>query len=339
MTFATPESSVLATWPLREWQDVTTLVAVSGGADSVALLRALTRLKSAGEGRLVVAHLNHALRGESSDADEQFVRDLAHKLSLEFTSERVDIGGHPQTDGLEAAARDARYAFFARAAERFGARYIALAHTRDDQVETILHRIVRGTGIAGLAGIPRTRRLSESATLVRPLLSSSRTEICSYLNRLGQTWREDATNADIRHTRNRIRNVLLPLLLDQFNPRADEAMLRLGALAGEMQSIVDTRIDELIEKRVRFESPASVAVDAAHLASVPRYLRRELWIGIWRKMRWPRQAMTHAHWDELAGMTADTHANAQRIFPGQVTVRAGAGKLAASRCSGEPNLP
>ena len=155
------EAQLAAAWPPEDWQDVTVVLAVSGGADSVALLRAMTAVRGGGEGRLAAAHLNHQLRGAESDGDEAFVVELCGRLGIACEVGRTPAGelAAESGDGIEAAARDARYRFLAATAARLGARFVATAHTADDQAETILHRILRGTGIGGLAGIARTRPL------------------------------------------------------------------------------------------------------------------------------------------------------------------------------------
>jgi len=207
-----------AAWPPADWQDVTVLVAVSGGADSVALARGLCQLRAPGEGRLVLAHFNHRLRGAESDADEQFVEELARELGVKFITESAPppplplSPSPPLASPSEASLRDLRYEFLRHAANESGARYVATAHTADDQVETILLNIVRGTGLAGLAGIPRVRAFTQAATIVRPLLDVTRAEVLDYLQWLGAAFREDATNSSLHYTRNRVRHELLPLL-------------------------------------------------------------------------------------------------------------------------------
>ena len=163
------ELKLAAAWPPSDWADVTVLVAVSGGGDSVALLRAMTALETGGQGRICVAHLNHQLRPDA-DEDERFVVELSRRLGVACEVERVAVDrlAAQAGDGLEAAARSARYRFLEQAAGRLGARFVATAHTADDQAETILHRIVRGTGVRGLAGMARVRPLGH-ATLIRPL--------------------------------------------------------------------------------------------------------------------------------------------------------------------------
>ena len=192
-------------WPPSQWANVTVVVAVSGGCDSVALLRAMAALKAGGEGRLCAAHLNHQLRPDA-ETDERFVVELCGRLGVPCEVGRMDVGrlAAQAGEGLEAAARKARYRFLKQTAGRLGARFVATAHTADDQAETILHRIVRGTGIRGLAGMARARRLGH-ATLVRPLLGVRRAELQAYLDAIGQPCRHDPSNLDPRFTRNRIR--------------------------------------------------------------------------------------------------------------------------------------
>jgi len=210
------------------------LVAVSGGPDSTALLHILNELAPAGGFSLAVAHLDHAIRPESS-ADAEFVREMAAALALPFVVERADVPARAQKEkiSLELAARRARIEFLTRAAEELGADRIAGGHTADDQAETVLFRILRGTGVRGLAGIPPVRvdRSHHGLRFIRPLLSLRRGEIVRYLNERGLKWRTDATNLSEEHTRNRIRNALLPQLEEEYNPRLREALVRLSELA------------------------------------------------------------------------------------------------------------
>src|SRR3989304_4412 len=164
------ETRLAGLWPPEECREVTVLVAVSGGADSVAWLRALVALKTAGAGRLCVAHFNHYLRAEAEE-DEQFVHALCKRFGLPCETGGKDVGQLvlPASEGIEETARRVRYAFLNETAGRLGARFVVTAHTADDQAETILHRIVRGTGIIGLSGMARARPLGP-ATLLRPLL-------------------------------------------------------------------------------------------------------------------------------------------------------------------------
>jgi len=334
------ETHFAQTWPPAAWADVTVLLAVSGGADSVALLRAVHRHKIGGEGRLVVAHFNHHLRGAESNQDEAFVIELCQALGVPCEVGRpvggpLDQGaGH----GIEAAARVARYGYFQSTAARVGARYVVTAHTADDQAETILHRILRGTGIAGLSGMARTRPLGPAATLIRPLLGVRRADLVAYLGALGQPFRHDSSNRDTRHTRNRIRSELLPQLACQYNPGVVEALLRLGHLAGELQGVVAGLVDDLASRACIRQRHEDVRIALAPLAGQPRYVVRELLVTVWRREGWPLQAMGFDQWDLLATMLLSRpdgpSAPAKRMFPGGVLVEVGDGVAGLRRAVG-----
>ena len=252
------ETCLAASWPPQDWKDVTVLVAVSGGGDSTALLRGLAAIRLTGDGRLIAAHVNHKLRGESSDADQAFVGKLCRTLGVqcEVATVAIDAAGR-QGQGIEAAARRARYAAMEEMAGRLGARFVVTAHTADDQAETILHRILRGTGVRGLAGMSRARRLGP-ATLLRPLLGTSRAEVTAYLNDFAQPYCTDSSNCDLRFTRNRIRRELLPLLAARYNRSITAALLRLGDLAAQSQGLIDEIVKSAAEKCVRRAAATTV---------------------------------------------------------------------------------
>lgn len=328
------ESKLAAAWPPQAWHQVTVLLAVSGGADSVALLRAMRALKTGGEGRLCVAHFNHHLRGDESAADEAFVVDLCRQCGLpcEAGHARIEEAAAESSPGREAATRLARYEFLRQTAARLGARYVATGHTADDQAETILQRILRGTGIGGLAGMARARPLGAAATLIRPLLEFRHAELLAYLDDLGQPYRSDSSNADTRFTRNRIRHELLPELARQFNPGVVDALLRLGALATEVQTVVDGIVADLLQRCVTWEGPGAVQIDPTVLADEPRYVIRELLMAVWRDRTWPMQAMGFAQWDQLSemicsGAASSTESPSRQMFPGSVSAELAEGRL------------
>jgi len=334
------ESKLAIAWPSTAWQEVSVLVAVSGGADSVALLRALQAMKTDGEGRLLAVHFNHGLRGQASDSDEAFVSQLCREIGVSCEIGRAlpgQLAARAQ-DGLEAAARRSRYAFFQEAAARLGARYVVTAHTADDQAETILHRILRGTGIAGLAGMRRVRPLGPAATLVRPLLEVRRAEVLAYLAQIGQPFCHDRTNDDPQFTRNRIRTELLPRLAAQYNPGVIDALLRLGRLAGEVQSVVVGIVEDLAARTVTQGPGGAVCVSGDGLQGQPRYVVRELLMAIWRQQDWPLQAMGFEEWELLAemalpGSVAPQGASQKHTFPGGVLAEATRGQLRLDRAA------
>ncbi len=322
-------------WPPEVWRDVTVLVAISGGPDSVALLCGLAAVRLPGSGQLIAAHFNHGLRGEQSDTDEAFVVDLCRRLGISCEVGRAAgaaglLGGQDgdlRRDGgnrSEADLRAARYDFLSATARQTGARYVATGHTADDQAETVLLRILRGTGITGLAGIRQHRQLLPGVSLVRPLLNVSRDQAREYLESHGQGYRDDSSNSDLRYTRNRVRHELLPHLADQYNPGVVDALTRLAGLAEGVQDVVASLLGDLQTRCVRVDSPDQVTVDCQELASVSRYLVRELLIAVWQQQSWPLQAMGYERWEQLADLACPTEPSAtdwKRVFPGPISAQ------------------
>jgi tRNA(Ile)-lysidine synthase len=244
--------------------DARVMVAVSGGPDSVCLLHVLREMNVRVIG---VAHVNHKLRGEDSEQDEVFVRAMAGLLGLEFA-------GHdgPVTGGnLEQAARRIRREFFHGLVRSGRCDSVALGHTRDDQAETVLFRMLRGSGLAGLAGIlPVT-----AEGLVRPLLDMSRAEVEAFLRQRGIPWREDTSNREPRFARNRIRHHLLPELKSRWNPRLDSALAHMADLAYEEERWWAAEVARTARDLLSI-SPGAVEARAADLAGLPRSLARRL---------------------------------------------------------------
>jgi tRNA(Ile)-lysidine synthase len=216
-------------------------VAVSGGADSTALLLLLYELREKLGIVLSVVHFNHKLRGKSSDADEKFVAELAAKRGLTFHVGRADVAARAKREkaNLEDTARRARYAFFAKLVDEGHMTHIAVAHTADDQAETVLGHILRGTGIAGLGAIHPA-----AEHIVRPLLDVRRAELRAYLKSHKQNWREDASNRDVTKLRAHIRKKLLPLLEKHFQPAAVDHLVNLAKLARENEAFLEAFAQE-----------------------------------------------------------------------------------------------
>jgi tRNA(Ile)-lysidine synthase len=207
----------------------TLVVALSGGADSVALLDALALLRRPRGFRLVAAHLDHGLR-EGSAADAAFCARLCARLDVPLRQGRADVRARAAREGfgLEDAARRERYLFLRRVRREERAAAIAVAHTRDDQAETLLLRLLRGAGASGLAAM-RARR----GRLLRPLLAVSREQVLAHLRERSLEWQEDPSNADPAHLRNRVRHELLPYLESRFNPAAREVLARAASLLAD----------------------------------------------------------------------------------------------------------
>lgn len=304
------------------WRDVHVAIALSGGADSVALLRAAVALKQGcgGKGEICALHVNHHLRGEESDGDAGWCQGLCQTLDVpvQVLDGNVAARAEVEGDGLEAAARAERYALLTAAAEARGARYLFLAHTSDDQVETVLFRLLRGTGLRGLAGIAASRPLMASLTLVRPLLTCTRREILEYLASLGQCFRTDSSNADRVFTRNRLRTKLLPHLRTAYNSQVDDALLRLAAQAGELQQFVETQAKDVLEASREWVTVLGFALNIANLREQPPLLVSEVLRIAWREAGFSEQAMTHEWWVQLATLATGAASNRVLNLPGNV---------------------
>lgn len=304
------------------------VVAVSGGGDSVGLLRLLHQLAPAHGLSLSVAHLDHGVRGDASRADAAFVVELAAALGLP-----IDLGRW-QPDRLghfEADARRARYEWLTEVARRRGASAVAVGHTRDDQAETILHRVLRGTGPRGLAGIPRRRPLGAEPPIevVRPLLDVSREEIRAYLADLGQPCREDASNADMARTRARIRHDLLPRLVREYNPDVANAIVRLGELARSSGHTIDAIVGGLEDSAIVSVGQDRIVIDRAALASVPGFLRAEVLRRSWRRAGWSERSMSARRWRRLARLARSGEARGLAIGAGVSASTEGASLILA----------
>ena len=433
------EDELRRSWPPASWSELPILVAVSGGADSLALLRALDRIRLTSTSQLHVAHFNHGLRGDHSDEDQRFVESLSRELgwscwvgkiastvalqphdnlghrdpsagSLDSHSRRGpdSLAGDRQTtarsgfqepiaktaprarlgpadpfafgqnavlqsalpdescdlsvtmpawvstqvgemaeargrslpehaplpvtgpeqrelavenDTSEAALRVARYAFLLDTARHVGARFVVTAHTADDQAETVLHRILRGTGLEGLSGIPRTRLLRPEITLIRPFLTVTRAQILAYLTELGQAYRHDSSNDDPRYTRNRIRGQLLPQLRSDYQANVSQSLCRLATLASETQALLQ-RLGHDLAERVQLQRTATgFVLQRQPLRSAEPLVVRQLLLTIWQQANWPRQELDQQRWNELEQQLRHGQEIGQRNLPGRVTCR------------------
>jgi len=257
--------------------DTRVIAAVSGGSDSVALFSLLRQMAAHGDCQLAgLAHLHHHIRGDAADADALFCRELAARAGVPAAVGEVDVPALARRDGVshEVAGRDARQRFYADAQRTLNATCVAVAHTQDDQAETVLLRLVRGAGPAGLSGIAPRR-----GHLVRPLLGLSRAELQVYLENSGQVWREDATNADCAIPRNRIRHEVLPRLRE-LNAQADFALARAADIFRADAAFLDGLANEAVTRLVRIDGVDAigatgsagsqrVTIDANELGKVP----------------------------------------------------------------------
>lgn len=304
-------------------------VAVSGGADSVGLLRLLLESRKELGVQLSVLHFHHGLRGEEADRDEAFVAGLATTHGLSFASERADVAEIARQNkwNLEDAARRLRYQFFQSHAAAGRINRVAVAHTADDQAETLLAHLLRGTGPTGLASI-----YPVAGIVIRPLLEIRRNEIREYLASIGQTWREDQTNLDTRRLRARIRHRLLPLLETEFQPAVTGQLGRLAALAREDEAFWSALEENRIAALFSVESPEMSSVRIADLlsplaelsasrpdagrASPALALSRRLVRRICRKLRGGREQLTARHVEDVLHLATEAGSGAAIALPG-----------------------
>jgi len=252
--------------------DARWLVAVSGGRDSVALLDACAQVQNLTKSnKLVVCHVNHQLRGEESDADEQFVRNLAKHYGLPISVHHVDVAtiAEKEKKSIERAAREARHAAFFEACAKYGCDGVLLGHHADDQAETVLYHLLRGS--AGLKGIQMEADLSRlGLKLVRPMLNVRRAGIDRYIAEQGLTYREDSSNKDSFAVRNRIRHEVMPLLKDVLKRDVSGSILKALESARETEDVLAGMVDyaSMLDPQGRLHLPS--------VAELPEYLKKRV---------------------------------------------------------------
>ncbi len=287
-------------------------IAVSGGADSVVLLHILHRLSSTLGIQVMVLHVNHQLRDTESDEDESFVRALAESLRLEAMVEKAPIAG----GNLEQEARLQRRAFFRRAMQQHNLNCVALGHTRSDQAETVLFRLLRGSGLAGLAGM----RPVTPEGLIRPLLHTSREEVRAWALAEGIEWREDSSNQDSRFARNRLRNEAIPLLREAFNPNLEAVLAGTARLAGDEEDYWIQQIEPIyrqITKRTALGSFFQIAaLEALPIAIRRRVIRRAL-----ADLRGDLRSIDMEHVEAILAICSSRHGHDRVIVPGVDALR------------------
>ncbi|OGC77720.1 MAG: tRNA lysidine(34) synthetase TilS [candidate division Zixibacteria bacterium RBG_16_40_9] len=256
------------------------LVAVSGGPDSVALLSILFDLRYKFNWDIETAHINHKLRGKGSDKDEEFVKTLACQLGLQFYLKSLDTKKFASRKklSLEDAARQIRYEFLEKTAQNIKADKIALGHTQNDQAETVLMRLFRGSGSLGLSGIPIQR-----GEFIRPLLEVSREEILKYLKQKKLSCRTDKSNLTAQFLRNRIRQKLLPLLQKEFNPEIVSTLSRTATILNEIEQFLEKETEK-IYKKVAGQKKGLILLDLKRFLSSGKLIQRNLLRHSWTRL-------------------------------------------------------
>ena len=278
-------------------------VATSGGADSVVLLHLLHQLKF----NITVLHVNHHLRGDESDADEMFVRALARELQVPFIVEHAQ----PPQSNIEQEARDLRRSFFQRARQEHGLDRIALGHTRSDQAETVLFRLLRGAGLTGLAGM----RPATPDQFIRPLLTCTREEIRGWASANALAWREDSSNLDTSFTRNRLRRDTLPALARYYNPNLEALLAQSADLAQAEEDYWDLQIADVYASLSK-QTPLGIQFSIASLSELHLAVRRRLLRHAIRRLRGDLRTVEFDHIESVLRLCHSEQGHDRVIIPG-----------------------
>jgi tRNA(Ile)-lysidine synthase len=303
------------------------VVGASGGPDSTLLTHALKELSDRQNlaWKLHVAHFNHGLRGAEADADERFVAELAESLGLPFHAERANIRARSQQEkgSTEEIARRQRYEMLERVALASGSDLVAVAHHADDNAETILHRICRGTGLRGLAGIAddRPARLGSRVRVIRPLLALHRSAIEKLCGERGLQCRVDSSNISAEFTRNRIRNTVLPLLRAELNPNITDALLRLAEQARWVGDYLDEAGARSLEALQLAETPHHIVLDAPALLGKHKAIQAEVVRRAITLSAGGEQELGFAHVEAVLRLAADPASGKELHLPGRVVAR------------------
>lgn len=294
------------------------LVGVSGGPDSVALFLALRKLAESLSLQLCIAHVNHCLRGEESDRDEVFVRELAASCGVDVYVEKIDVAAvaRERKRSIEEAARDVRYDFYRSVAASRGAIRIALGHNSDDNAEQVLMNLLRGSGPRGLAGIPPVRE----GGIIRPLIRTTRQEILDYLKACGRSFVQDSSNQDVRFLRNRVRHELLPHLKAVYNPGVSVALNRLSAILSEEEdwmeaetlAVADTHLEWVDKNEIRLKR---LFFSSAHPALARRVIRFAL-----RGVKGDLKRISLGHIDDVLALILGRGTGKRLDLPGRIRV-------------------
>jgi tRNA(Ile)-lysidine synthase len=305
----------------------TWVVGVSGGPDSALLLHTLLALseREALNWKLHTAHFHHGLRGAEADEDAAFVAQLADQLNLPFHTERADIRAEVERGGgsTEEVARNWRYAFLERVALKTGSDLVAVAHHADDNAETVLHRICRGTGLRGLAGIRDVRPIQPAShvRVVRPFLNLHRARIEHFCALRGLKLRIDSTNRSPEFTRGRIRHTIMPLLAEQLNPNVSEALLRLAEQARMLGNYLEDAAARTFESLVITQRPQHLVLNTRALLTKQRIIQAEVVRRAVSLVLGREQDLSFSHVEAILRLLDDPGSGKEAHVPGPVVVR------------------
>ena len=304
------------------------VVAVSGGADSMALLHALVELKKPLGVELLVVHVNHRTRGEESEGDARFVRKICKELGVKAVIKAVDVPAEARRKriSLEMAARETRYRLFVEQAAKCKGAAIVTAHTKDDQAETVLLKLARGSGMRGLSGITEVGQVAD-VPLIRPMLGISRKEVERFLNRSKISWREDSSNADDSYLRNRVRHTVIPMLEWELNPEIKDTLVKTADVLREDNELLELMAEEALKVcRV-----GKKCLDLTELRQEHRSLVRRILLMWLLECGVEREAVDLGLVSEVEKLVSGRKANAAVSVTGGMTVTREYGRLTIGR--------
>jgi len=275
------------------------IVAVSGGADSIALLLFLNSLREKYNLKLSIAHFNHQIRGKEADRDSWFVKKIGKNLGLPFVLEKKDVPAYATRKklSLEEAARILRYKFLEEVANKEKAKKIALAHNKDDQIETVLMHFLRGSGSRGLGGMPIERKISEEVNLIRPLIETSRQEILIFLKQKKAEFIEDSSNKKTIYLRNRIRQHLIPYL-EKYNPKIKQILFNFAETIREENEYLEVVCQEMFERVACYEKK-KIILDVDKLLNFHPALKKRILRCAIKTVKGNVKEISYKHWQDL----------------------------------------
>lgn len=296
------------------------LVGVSGGPDSVTLLHVLCDLKKEYSLNILIAHLDHKFRGEESADDRRFCEGLAKKYNLEITWQEIDVPRIAKEKGIspEEAARFERYDFFKRLAKERGIDKIAVGHTRDDQAETVLMRIIRGAGMKGLRGISPVKDM-QGFRIIRPLIEISRKEVEDFVSEAGLKFRKDSSNEKTVFTRNKVRLELIPLLEKDFNPNVKEVLVNMA----ENLQVEDDFLSRYARRKFKSVSKikhAEIFIDLKKFKKQPEAVRKRILRAGLEELKGDLRRFTYQHWKEMEELIYERPVNSIVDLPAGVMI-------------------
>ncbi len=306
------------------------VVGVSGGPDSTALLKLLCKLQRKYALRLNVAHLDHALQTNSQKV-QALARKTAEKNGVPFHTKKVNVRQRALKKklSLEDAGRQERYRFFEAVAKKTGSNKIATAHTLDDQAETMLMRLMRGSGMRGLTGIPYKRKHGQFE-IVRPILDCSKKDLILFLKKERLSFVQDRMNRDPLFLRNRVRHQLLPVLEKHFNPQIKQALASLQSICRDTQNYLQSRAVSVFHRCRISEGPRKIVFDASRLRALHPALRFEILAASITKLRGDVAGFGYTHWSSVDSLLSSSQKNLQAHWPHGVRVKKTGRRLTVS---------